>query len=181
MLNYNNDFKDIITQYPDLWKTKQFKEGRTLLEEGNVANKNFYVESGIIMAYYYSEKRDKEIITGFFSAGDSIIFHRSFTEPMIMSLTFEVIEGASVCVIDAQNWNKIEEQEPKLHEVLHKEYDKVIRRLAEYSIIRNERKAIERYNLFMRSRPYAHRIKVEHIASYLGIHKSSLSHLRSNC
>jgi len=179
MLDYNNNFKDLITKYPDLWKNKQLKIGKTLLEAGEFANKNFYVESGIIRSYYQSEKKDKEIIIGFFSEDDSITFHRSFIEPIMLYLDFEVIEDASVWIINDEDWNKIEAQEPKLHELMHKEHDKVIRRLVEYSIIRNESDALERYNIFMRSRPYASRLKIEHIAMYIGVLPSTLSALRS--
>ena len=177
-INYNSNFQDLIKKYPDFWRKKQLKEGKFILEAGDVANKNFFVESGILRAYHYDTEKDKEIITGFFSADDTIIFYRSFAESITMYLNFEVIEDATIWEIDAYRWDKIEASEPKLHELLHKEYDIVIRRLVEYTMTRNKYDAIERYNLFMRSRSYANRIKIEYIAAYLGITPNTLYHLR---
>ena len=186
-INYNSDFKDLITKYPKFWKKKILKEGNSLIEIGDVSKQNIYVETGVIRAYYKHTKvvngkeKTKEIIIGFFAGSDTILHYRSFVEPITMVFNFDVASNtdAVVWLIDAENWNFIEANEPKLHELMHKEYDKVIRKLLEYSLIRSIAEAPERYEIFMKSRPYADKLLTKHIALYIDVSPDTLSNIKS--
>ena len=175
MINYNSKFQDLVLQYPNLWFNRRDKARTPLIRYGDVANQNFYVETGVVRAFYYSHKKAKEITIDFFTAGDAILPYKGFAKNQVVLLYYEVIADASIWVINGNDWKKIEKKEARLNELIDKENHKLIRRLVEFSIIRDEFTAKERYAFFLQKRNYASIIKDEHIASFLRMDKSTLS------
>ena len=181
MLDYNNDFSDIVVKYPDYCEMLMLKKGHSLFEIGEIANANYYIESGIVRGYTFVFDNDnkEEITLGFFADGEALIPYRSFSKTSSILLNLEVIEDAVIYKISSDNWKKIEEQEPKLHELMYNETNKIIRGLLLHSIINASYDAKNRYKLFLANKEYAPRIKDEYAASYIRVTSSSLSRIKA--
>ena len=123
-------------------------------------------------------EKPKRVTIGFFATGDTILYYKGYAKPIASSLHFEVTNDAVLWFANAENWKIIEEQEPKLHELVDKEKDLSFRKLIEFSIIRDIYNAKERYNIFMQTRPYANELPDNVIATFLRMDATTISNIK---
>ncbi|TNE81790.1 MAG: Crp/Fnr family transcriptional regulator [Bacteroidetes bacterium] len=158
---------------------KNFAKHELLHQEGKVCKQLFYVESGLVRAFYY---RDGEEITAHFApehtmltAIDSVIQNKA------SRYSLEVLEDSSILSISYPDLKEILLQKPQYEKVLRMYLERIYIDLAERIEDVLFHTAKERYAKLMKDRPsLLQRVQLKHIASYLGITQETLSRIRAN-
>ncbi|CAG5012592.1 hypothetical protein DYBT9275_05207 [Dyadobacter sp. CECT 9275] len=155
----------------------EYPKGHVLIREGRNERSLYFLETGIARAF--SNKEEKEVTFWFGKEGDVLLSLKSYfaNEPGYESI--ELLEKAVVYQLS--------------HQLLARLYDTNVqlanwgRKFAEYELIlaeerhisRHFKTASERYDDFMIRFPgLINRVKLSHVASYLGISQVSLSRIR---
>jgi CRP/FNR family transcriptional regulator, anaerobic regulatory protein len=149
----------------------------TLLERGQMCNHLHFIVEGVVMASHNSN--GKEVIPWFGFEGDIVNSHLSFTyrQPSLesiilisdckfLSITYKSLQYLYSKDLVWQNLSRF---------FIERYYLDVQARLISFLSL----SASERYEQLLRQYPdIENRVNLGHIASYLGIRKETLSHLR---
>jgi CRP-like cAMP-binding protein len=149
-----------------------------LLKRGQVCNRMYFVEQGLIRSYYY--KRKREITNWFMPEHSFIISVKSFFHQKPSLEDIEVLEDATLLSINYQDLQYLFNTYPHYNFT-----GRVL--LQEYYILSEERNislrrqtAKERYDDLLRINPgLFNRVPHRMIASYLGMSAETLSRLRA--
>ena len=164
-------------QLVNILQLKVLNKKEYLLRAGQVSNKIYFIEKGIVRCYY--TKYDKEISSWFMKEGDMIISVESF---FTQKPSYESIQALEDCVLHSIRYDELQclfREYPELNYIARlfteKYYTLSEQRL--YSM-RMER-AVERYNhLLVYHAELIQRVPSTFIASYLGITLETLSRIK---
>lgn len=151
----------------------------TLLRQGQVCANIYFVNSGILRAYY-ADKQDKETTIMFGSADWWITDMYSFLnhQPALMHL--EAIENSEVLELSKTDMDHLFIDVPK--------FERFFRIIIQNAYVREQVRVIqnlsmtaeERYQIFIQKYPHiVQRVTQKQIASYLGITPEFLSAIRA--
>ncbi|MEM1219918.1 MAG: Crp/Fnr family transcriptional regulator [Bacteroidota bacterium] len=144
-------------------KERHIKKGQLLVNKGDVSNKVFLVQEGLLRSYSIDDK-GKEHIFMFAPKGWVIADYNHFDAPS--QLFIDAIEDSVVVQVDKQS--AIEHDVPKLIRRIQVLQNRVIMLMSAT--------AIERYEHFVETYPdIVQRVPQKMIASYLGITPEALS------
>jgi len=176
-----NDFKDeeLSTILPKFKKVK-LKKNEYLLQEGQTENHYWFLESGFARSFV-TDINGNDITTNLYSSEDIVIDYSSF---FLRSPTRENIQALTKCVcwqIDFENFQQL------FHGIeTFREHGRTIL-VNSYFVLKNHRVSIiadqakERYIQFLKDKPQiVKNVALQHIATFLGITKSSLSRIRKD-
>jgi len=167
---------DIISEHV---RSLSVEEGTVLLREGEKAQNAYFIKTGGIRLYFYTETAD--ITLEFFFENSFVSSFSSFRDGKTSSFWLETIEDSDLLILPKDEIIKIYRKEPELQFAYTKALEK---RLSEY-ILRSQMllslDAKERYEDLVKNRPdVIQRVKQKYIASYIGIKPESLSRLRAS-
>lgn len=155
-----------------------FAKNDFLLQEGTTANYYWFIESGFLRSFV-NDTEGNDISTNFYSKGDITIDWPSF---FLRTPTRENIQALSACVCWQLDFDSFQE----LFNGIETFREHGRRRLVSsyfalknhsVSIIADQAKA--RYMHLLETKPHiVQNVPVQHIATYLGITKFSLSRIR---
>ncbi len=153
-------------------------EGCVLLQEGNVAKSTYFVLTGGIRLYFYTDI--DQVTLEFFLENSFVSSFSSFLNNKPSTYWLETIEKSELYVIPKDNLQKLYSKSPDLKDQYMKGLEQ---RLSDY-IMRLQTllslNAKDRYAELVKTRPdIIQRVKQKYIASYIGIKPESLSRLRS--
>ncbi|WP_300666257.1 Crp/Fnr family transcriptional regulator [Fluviicola sp.] len=170
----SEELQTIISHF----KQVTFSKNDYLLQEGNVENLYWFVESGFVRSYVI-DTDGNDITTNFYTAGEIVIDWTSF---FLRNPTRENIQTLTDCVcwqLDFDTFQKLFHSIQSFREQgrtnLVNSYFSLKRQ--SISIIADQAK--ERYLRFIQEKPHiVQNISLKHIATYLGITDTSLSRIR---
>lgn len=167
-----------LEQLTDLFEPILINKNEYVIEANKTARYIYFLKSGICKIFYHKE--DKEVVLDFCFPGDPLFSLNSFTLSKPGYEDIQTLENSALYRIESH----------KLQE-LYSKYIAIAnwgRQLAELATIRVEyrlmsklfKTATESYDeLLLRSPMLVNRIKLGHIASYLGISQVTLSRIRA--
>lgn len=170
----DKDFEDVKGQFYKLYLAK----GDFLLQSGKVCRQMSFVNQGSLRTYYLNNKAE-EITHCFRTENTLVSSYRSFILQETSFLSIVALEDTELTVIDydalqnlynkSMTWQKIGRLLAERSYVLMEEYASVL----------NNESAKEKYVRLIREQGDILKIaKVEHIASYLGVTRRTLSRIR---
>lgn len=163
----------------DATKEFTYKKGDQLVEQNEVCPFIFIVQEGLLRMYYYDEKGND--ITHWFAPEQNIMTSpKSYFdgEPSLYSI--EALEHSIVRVLTLKDLDRLCEEH---HEIEHFGRMLTLRMFMELNqklMDLQFKSAKARYKALLETHPdIFQRVKLGHIASYLGITQVSLSRIRS--
>lgn len=159
-------------------KTRRFKKGEMIVQEGSICKYTFFVESGLLRIYSVDEK-GKEHLLQFAPEGWFITDHDSFFYQKPSVYNIQALENTEAYLLDEDFFNQLSIQHHEFGSfntrLLHNHISQLQKRIT-YLIAHT---AEERYLNFTQLYPdLLLRVPQTMVASYLGITPESLSRIR---
>jgi CRP-like cAMP-binding protein len=161
-----------------LFKKEEIPGKTTLLTEGQVSKKAYFIEKGCLRLWF--NNHGKDLTFQFFFEGDSVSSIESFRtkQPSVFSL--ESIEPCVIYSISQKDFQFIIENS---HEIKNEMEEQIFQRLLFYQqlfLSRIKDNPEKRYKELVEKYPkISQRLPQHYIASYLGITSVSLSRIRN--
>ncbi len=165
----------------DLWQEvtiEKYSKKTHILEQYQIERHITFLYQGLIRAYQLQE--EKEVSLDFRFSGDVMTAYTSYISQKPSPVGIEALED---CVVLKIPKTSVEALFDKYHE-----FERLGRLMTEHFYLRRVQREIEilshsaeeRYQHLLKREPnLVAKIPVKHLASYLGIHKQSLSRIRS--
>lgn len=156
------------------------KKGTTLLQEGDVCRKLYFVEKGMIR-FFYTNKNGKDI-THWFAPEQSFLTEVvSFFNQAASEYYIETLEDSTLFTLTLDSLNHLLDNFPELEKFGRIFSLNMAVQFGEKVIDLQFRTAQERYHSLLEKHPdILQRASLGHIASFLGITQQSLSRIRSS-
>lgn len=173
---------DLQTKVSSVIRWSHFKKGTLLLKRGEINNKIWFVQSGLLRGYSTILEVEKEIdITYWFRfEGEFAVSISSFYEQEVSTEDIEAYEDTDVGYI---SWQQLEE----LYET-YLPFNYVGRKLLTQYYIESDRQhrglkktsAEQRFDWLLANKPnLLNRVADKHIASFLGLDASTFSRVKA--
>lgn len=159
-------------------RRRDLPKGTLLLNEGDVSHEAFYLETGLMRAFYYEDNRE---VTSWMAREDSFIWPMpSYLLRRPSRETIELLEPSTLFVLSRDDIEELKQR----HEALA---DLECRLMEKYLLMYERRvrmllfpKAEKRLEAYASTFPDLYqRVPLRYIASYLGIDPATLSRLRA--
>ncbi|AEJ23593.1 Crp/Fnr family transcriptional regulator [Weissella koreensis KACC 15510] len=177
-----NNLMDIINSINDkeknYWYKKSFAANKTLLFEGDIADKIYFIEKGAIRLWNNDD--GKEITFQFFFEGQVVSSYESFylKNPSVFSI--ETIEETDVLVLEKEKLDILLIDSPDLLKIMMNQLSERFIVYTEYFLSRIKESPEERYlSLLEKNSELIKRVPAQYIASFLGITPVSLSRIKN--
>jgi len=165
-------------KFRHLFKRQEISAKTTLLKEGGVAKRAFYIEQGCLRVCF--NNNGKDITFQFFFEGDVVSSIESFRTGQPSLFTIESIEPCIIHSISKEDANTIISASPAIRQQME---EQTFQRLIFYQrlfLSRIKDNPEKRYLELLENNPeILQRIPQHYIASYLGITAVSLSRIRN--
>ena len=162
----------------DISYSQTYAKGDYLLNAKSICNKSYWVESGILRKYYFSN--DREITTEFYFKDDLAV---SFDSYILQKPSREYIQALTEVTVSITDYNHFQIQKIK-----HRQLQELDFLMTEYYALWLEEKVFElhtqnatqRYQTLLAKSPKViQQIQLTQIASYLNISLETLSRIRA--
>ena len=177
IFNEQNFKKDELEHILNQYERIEFARSDYFIEEGNIANYYFFIESGFARSYVI-DLEGNDITTKFFSAKDILIDWHSY---FLKAKCRENIQAITACIawkISFENFMKLFSIEA-FREVGRTRLVNNYFELKNHSVSIIADSARERYLSLVKSKPdIVQNVPLKQIATYLGITDTSLSRIR---
>lgn len=166
-------------QFTSLLRKSDVSKKEILLVQGQVCKSIYFVNNGILRAYY-TDKQDKETTIMFGSADWWITDMFSFLNQQPSLMHMEAIENSEVLELSKKDLDQLYIDVPK--------FERFFRIIIQNAYVREQVRVIhnlsmtaeERYQVFIQKYPHiVQRVTQKQIASYLGITPEFLSAIRA--
>jgi CRP/FNR family transcriptional regulator, anaerobic regulatory protein len=178
LLQYLNSLSplsiELYRHLSDVLKNKKYLKKDFLLKSGNVSDRIFFIENGLVRCFY--DKHEKEVCSWFMKENDCIISVESFFQ---QKTSYENIQA-----LEETNTYYIEYKELQFIYLNFSEFNFIGRVLTEKYYALSEQRlyslrmqnASERYHFLMEKYPeLIQRVPSKYLASYLGVSEETLS------
>lgn len=153
-------------------------KGDFLIEEGQVCRQIAFVNKGSLRTFYLNEKAEE--ITACFRTEQSLVSsYRSFIwqEPSVLSI--EALEDSELTVIAHDDLHELYKTSWAWQNIGRLVAESEYIEMEQYAWVLNSESAKEKYlKLLEEQSDILNKAKVEHIASYLGVTRRTLSRIR---
>ncbi len=161
--------------YQHLFIEKDIAAKTTLISEGEISKRIFFVKKGCLRFWFNNQGKDISFQFFFENQAVSGLFGR---EPSM--LTLESIEPSTIVILKKSDFDKLLKEIPELKDGF---LEIMMQRLENYSrlfLSRIKDKPQKRYDELLKENPMIlQRVPQHYIASYLGITPVSLSRIRN--
>jgi CRP-like cAMP-binding protein len=164
-------------KYQRLFTERLVPAKYTLLKEGEVPRKIFFIKKGCLRASF--SNRGKDITFQFFFEGDAVASIEGFRAGQPSHIKISSIEPSTIIVLHKNGFDTLIRDFPEIKDLL---LDLAFRRFSQYSklflsYLKNTPR--QRYVQLLDERPdIVQRVPQHYIASFLGITPVSLSRIR---
>ncbi|MCC3159075.1 Crp/Fnr family transcriptional regulator [Hymenobacter sp. 15J16-1T3B] len=167
-----------LASITELMRREELPARRALLAPGQVANRIYFVESGLARGYYLHEGREAN--TWFMREGDFLISIVSFLTRTVSQEFMELLEDSVLYSVSYEQLQQLYRDFP--------EFNYVGRLLTEHYYVLSEQRtqqlrllrAEQRYEQLVRAFPEVlQRVPLKHLASYLGVTPETISRIRA--
>lgn len=157
---------------------KNIQKGTTLIREGQVVNKIYFVKSGCLRSFC-TDKEGKEHTLLFAIKNWWISDYIAIHDNTYATLTVESLTDATVIEFNAKKLDEIHSLFPEFEPLQRQNLERHVVSLQKRILNQLQLSALERYELFLKQYPDIEKhTRNYHIASFLGITQQSLSRLR---
>ena len=160
--------------------SKKVKKKELLLKEGEVNDRMFYVQKGLLRVYFINDD-GKEINTWFVKEGEFVYACHSFHYQIPSEEYIEAMEDCVIMTIKKETWLMLLRNNHKLALFTVNE---LMANIAEFatqaSVLRLKKKKKKYEYLITHKRDIMDRISQKHLASYLGVETTYLSKIINN-
>ncbi len=172
------EIEQILTHF----KFKAYKKGTILVNFGEINDKMYFIETGILREFSYQDQdqdQDQTITHWIMPENNFEYLVDSFLEQKPSTIALEVIENAKIWVITKTNIDKLYVEFPQLNLIGRLMTEQYLKKYEVYiSMLRlSPEKRLAWFESYHSE--LANRVSVEYIASYLHIHRVTLSKIRS--
>lgn len=156
---------------------ENFKKGTTILREGQICTKCFFVVKGSLRQYQIINGEEKT--TAFFFEGDAAVLYSSYLEKKPSKYYLSTVENSILTTGTRVTETELHKKHPKLENLISTlmplDYDKS----QEHIELLTNYNPEERYQNILKTKPQIiNRIPLHFIASYIGVTPESLSRIR---
>ena len=165
-------------KFSNLFKREEVAQKTTLLEEGKIANKIYFIEKGCFRLSF--NKDGKDITFQFFFEGEGISSAESFRNNQPSLYSIESIEASIVYSLTKTEYFKIIENSPIIKQDIEEQTFQRLLYIEKLFLSRIKNSPEERYKELLEQYPkILQRVPQHYIASFLGITSVSLSRIRN--
>lgn len=170
-----------FASFSNYFKQLDLPAKTTLLEEGEIANRIFFIEKGCIRVWFNSD--GKELTMQFFFENETVASIESFKKQVPSLLYIETIEPCKIWYISKQDLEILQQQMEKTLDLRNELIDYLFERLFHYmhhflSFLSDS--PLKRYEALIKDKPMViKRVPQHYIASYLGVSSVHLSRVKS--
>lgn len=153
-------------------------KGDFFVHESQICKQIAFVNRGSLRTFYFNNKAE-EVTHCFRTEGTTITSFRSFIlqEPSLLSI--KALEETELIVIDYDDLQKLYSTSMAWQNIGRMLAEKAYVSMEEYASVLNNESAKEKYvRLLNEHSEILHKVNVEHIASYLGVTRRTLSRIR---
>ena len=158
--------------------TKQYDKGELILETGTVCNQIYFVESGLLKTFFYTDTR--EFIMRFFSEGNMFTVLDSFLTRQPSTYAVLALEPTHITYLNYADLDQLCVRYHSMETFFRKLLSMAALNMMDRIGNTLEEKAQVAYHRFLKEHgKLLQRISLADLASYLGITQVSLSRIRS--
>jgi CRP-like cAMP-binding protein len=174
----NHAIKGLVSSFiltlTELMFKNSYKKGDVLLNQGDVCDKIYYIESGLLR--FYTVIDNKEISTWFAKEGDFITAANSFHFGVKSHEFIQAIENSVVFSFDKSVYFQMEKMHSNFALYSTNELYLNLTECQNQCLLLRTLKAEDRYKFFITKYPsLKNRISQKYLATFLGIDNSYLS------
>lgn len=189
MSEYIEDFKQKIREYVNMsesdlakaipyLKPLKLKKNELFVKEGQVCKHIIFVRKGMMRTFYFNNKGE-EVTYCFCSEHFFSTSFQSFITQQPSNLVIQAMEEAELITIQYEDLQLLYAKSASWQEVGRKVAEREYLQMANYAAVLNNESAKEKYIRLINEQPrIALKASVEHIASYLGVTRRTLSRIR---
>jgi CRP/FNR family transcriptional regulator, anaerobic regulatory protein len=160
------------------FKYREFPKDHQLLKEGEISSQLYFLIEGVVRQFYYVE--DKEITSRFAFEDDFICSLYSFISRKPSKQNVELVSNCKFFVTSYDGLQYLYENDPDWNKIGRLLTEHYYIELEEQAFLMKTQTAFERYeDLVQRHPDILDRVKLGHLASYLGITQETLSRIRA--
>lgn len=160
--------------------TKKIKKKELLLSEGEINDKMFYVQKGLLRVYFISDE-GKEINTWFVKEGEFVYACHSFHYQIPSEEYIEAMEDSEIMSIKKETWLMLLRNNHKLALfTVHELMANIAEFATQASVLRLMTGEKKYEYLKTHKSDILERISQKHLASYLGVDTTYLSKIVNN-
>ena len=171
--------EEIARAVLEVTKRRTLPKGTILLTEGQSSNEVYFIEKGLIRAFYF--KNNREVTSWIAEEGRFIWPLPSYLLRRPSGENIQALESTTITYVGNQDLEGLKSQHKALRDI-------ECRVMERYIIMYDIRvkillipKAEERLKVYVRMFPEVHRrVPLRYIATYLGIDPATLSRIRGN-
>jgi CRP-like cAMP-binding protein len=164
--------------FKDLFEEIEFPAKTTLLREGKISRKAYYILDGCLRLWF--NDHGKDVTFQFFFEGNGVSSVESFRNNRPSLFTLESIEPCTILTISKEKFQSIVDSSSEIKNQIE---EQIFERMIHYQklfLSRIKDSPKERYLTLINDNPkLLQRVPQHYIASYLGITPVSLSRIRS--
>ncbi len=165
-------------QYQLLFKEITVPAKTTLLREGEVSKKAYYIKKGCLRIWF--NNNGKDVTFQFFFEEQGVSSMESFRTQQPSLFSIESIEPCTLWVISKKNFDLMVTSIPRYNDFLRDVLYKRLEHYAKLFLSRIKDTPQKRYEDLLQNNPeIIQRVPQHYIASYLGITPVSLSRIRN--
>ena len=159
-------------------QVERISKGDYLVTEGQKCNKIVYINEGLFRIFYL--KDGVEINTCFCKEHSITSSFKSFINQIPSSEYIQALENSVVVSLSAENLSKLQQQSPTWQSIRQLLTEKECLRLYDRATSLSFESALEKYKNLLNYNPeIIQRVSIQHIASYIGVSRETLSRIRS--
>lgn len=159
------------------WRKKTVSANTTLLYEGDVADKVYFVKKGALRLWNNDDGKD--ITFQFFFEGQLVSSYESFYLGKPSMFSIETMEDSELLILDKANLDLLLKQSTNITHLMMKQLSERFIAYTDYFLSRIKETPEKRYISLVEKNPeLVTRVQDRHIASFLGITPVSLSRIK---
>ena len=159
------------------FEERSVKKGEKILVQGNKANYLYFIKTGVLQNYYYLD--GKQISSWFYNENQFITSWFSFYAQKPSFEEIECLENCTLFQISYKDYQKLIADFPAFGNFARLLAEEMLTFIDEFSKGWSFLSAKEKYKLLLTYFPDIElRVKLGHIASFLGISQETLSRIR---
>ena len=161
-----------------LCKLVIFRKKSIIFNQGEIANKIYFIHKGIVMAYYF--KDEKMVIDRFVSEGDFIGGQVSYSTGIPNNFIFEAIEDSVMVEIDVKGFLQLCADDHEVQTMYAAHMTRHFKKYSDMIVAFRSLNAEDKYTTFLKMYgALINRISMKNIAVFLGMTHENLSRIRS--